>query len=111
MQDARIYTRPEEPVPIYVSGFAPQAAELAGRVGDGYCLAMPDAAVVRAFRAAGGGHKPVQAGMKVNWDADRDVAVEVAHRPVPAQRATVRPTRPDATAAKRLRRRHDAGIA
>ena len=76
MQDARIYTRPEEPVPIYVSGFAPQAAELAGRVGDGYRLAMPDADLVRAFRAAGGGHKPVQAGMKVNWDADRDVAAE-----------------------------------
>ena len=62
VQDARIYTRPEEPVPIYVSGFAPQAAELAGPVGDGYCLAMPDAAVVRAFRAAGGGHKPVRRG-------------------------------------------------
>ena len=44
MQD--IYTRPEEPVPIYVSGFAPQAAELAGRVGDGYRLAMPDADLV-----------------------------------------------------------------
>ena len=31
--------------------------------------------------------------MKVNWDDDRDVAVETAHRPV-GQRATVRPTRP-----------------
>jgi alkanesulfonate monooxygenase SsuD/methylene tetrahydromethanopterin reductase-like flavin-dependent oxidoreductase (luciferase family) len=74
VQDASIYTRPEEPVPIYVSGFAPQAAELAGGVGDGYRLAMPDADLVRAFRAAGGGHKPVQARMKLNWDADRDVA-------------------------------------
>ena len=89
MQDARIYTRPEEPVPVYVSGFAPQAAELAGRVGDGYRLAMPDADLVRAFRAAGGGHKPVQARMKVNWDADRDVAAEVAHRPVGHLRAAV----------------------
>ena len=89
MQDARIYTRPEEPVPVYVSGFAPQAAELVGRVGDGYRLAMPDADLVRAFRAAGGGHKPVQARMKVNWDADRDVAAEVAHRPVGHLRAAV----------------------
>jgi alkanesulfonate monooxygenase SsuD/methylene tetrahydromethanopterin reductase-like flavin-dependent oxidoreductase (luciferase family) len=31
-----IYTRPEQPVPIYVSGFGPQATELAGRIGDGY---------------------------------------------------------------------------
>ena len=52
-------------------------------------LAMPDADLVRAFRAAGGGHKPVQAGMKVNWDADRDVAAEVAHRPVGHLRAAV----------------------
>ena len=89
MQDARIYTRPEEPVPVYVSGFAPQAAELVGRVGDGYRLAMPDADLVRAFRAAGAGRKPVQAGMKVNWDADRDVAAEVAHRPVGHLRAAV----------------------
>jgi alkanesulfonate monooxygenase SsuD/methylene tetrahydromethanopterin reductase-like flavin-dependent oxidoreductase (luciferase family) len=87
VQDARIYTRPEEPVPIYVSGFAPQAAQLAGRVGDGYRLAMPDADLVRAFRAAG--HLRVQAGMKVNWDADRDVAAEVAHRPVGHLRAAV----------------------
>ena len=103
MQDARIYTRPEEPVPVYVSGFAPQAAELAGRVGDGYRLAMPDADLVRAFRAAGAGHLPVQAGMEVDWDADRDVAAEVAHRPVghlraavgdQRQAATARPTRP-----------------
>ena len=86
-----------------MSGFAPQAAELAGRVGDGYRLAMPDADLVHAFRAAGGGHKPVQARMKVNWDADRDVAAEVAHRPwatcaprsaTSAKRATARPTRP-----------------
>ena len=102
MQDARTYTRAEEPVPVYVSGFAPQAAELAGRVGDGYRLAMPDGDLVRAFRAAGAGHKPVQAGMEVNWDADRDVAAEVAHRPVGHLRAAVgdqrqraaRPTRP-----------------
>jgi G6PDH family F420-dependent oxidoreductase len=77
---ARIYTRPQEPVSIMCRGSrAPQAAELAGRVGDGYRLAMPDADLVRA---AGGGHKPVQAETKVNWDADRDVAAGVAHRPV-----------------------------
>ena len=102
MQDARTYTRAEEPVPVYVSGFAPQAAELAGRVGDRYRLAMPDADLVRASRAARAGHKPVQARMQVNWDADRDVAAEVAHRPVGHLRAAVgdqrqraaRPTRP-----------------
>jgi G6PDH family F420-dependent oxidoreductase len=80
VQDARIYTLPEQPVPIYVSGFGPQAAQLAGRIGDGYCLAMPDAELVQTFRDAGGGQKPVQAGTKVSWDADRDVALDAAHR-------------------------------
>ena len=43
VQEARIYTLPEQPVPIYVSGFGPQGAELAGRIGDGFCTTMPDA--------------------------------------------------------------------
>ncbi|MDT5179000.1 MAG: hypothetical protein QOJ95_3198 [Mycobacterium sp.] len=80
VQDARIYTLPDQPVPIYVSGFGRQAAEFAGRVGDGFCLAMPDADLVRAFRKSGGGDKPVQAGMKVNWATDAEEAVDVARR-------------------------------
>jgi G6PDH family F420-dependent oxidoreductase len=80
VQEAKIYTRPAQPVPIYVSGFGPQAAELAGRIGDGYCLAMPDAELVKAFRNNGGGNKPVQAGTKVSWDQDADAALTLAHR-------------------------------
>jgi hypothetical protein len=52
VQDAQIYTCPEQTLPIYVSGFGPQAAEFAGRLGDGYCTAMPDADLVKAFRKA-----------------------------------------------------------
>lgn len=80
VQEARIYTRPEQPVPIYVSGFGPQGAELAGRIGDGYVLAMPEAELVKQFRAAGGGDKPVQAGTKVCWDQDAGAALKTAHR-------------------------------
>ncbi|ORV64967.1 LLM class F420-dependent oxidoreductase [Mycobacterium europaeum] len=80
VQEARIYTRPERPVPIYVSGFGPQGAELAGRIGDGFVLVTPEADLVKAFREAGGGDKPVQAGMKVSWDNDADAALTTAHR-------------------------------
>ena len=80
VQEARIYTLPEQPVPIYVSGFGPQATELAGRIGDGYCTAMPDGDLVRTFRESGGGDKPVQAGMKVCWEPDREAAIDRAHR-------------------------------
>ncbi|ODR07942.1 LLM class F420-dependent oxidoreductase [Mycobacterium sherrisii] len=80
VQEARIYTRPERPVPIYVSGFGPQGAALAGRIGDGYVLVTPEPELVQAFRKGGGGDKPVQAGMKVSWDADADVALKSARR-------------------------------
>jgi G6PDH family F420-dependent oxidoreductase len=80
VQDARIYTLPERPVPIYVSAFGPQAAELAGRIGDGMCTTMPDADLIALFRDSGGGDKPVQAGTKVNWDRDADAALAEAHR-------------------------------
>jgi G6PDH family F420-dependent oxidoreductase len=80
VQEARIYTLPDQPVPIYVSAFGPQAAELAGRIGDGMCTTMPDAELIRTFRDAGGGSKPVQAGTKVNWGADADAALTEAHR-------------------------------
>jgi G6PDH family F420-dependent oxidoreductase len=42
VENARIYTRPNEPVPVYVSGFGPQAAQLAGRIGDGFVTTSPD---------------------------------------------------------------------
>lgn len=96
VQEARIYTCPEKPVPIYVSGFGPQGAQLAGRIGDGYCLAMPEIELVQAFRDAGGGNKPVQAGTKVCWDRDPDTALKAAHRlwaneALPGQTAQILP--------------------
>jgi G6PDH family F420-dependent oxidoreductase len=80
VQDARIYTLPEQPVPIYVSGFGPQAVELAARIGDGYVTTMPDAELISLFRSSGGGDKPVQAGTKVNWGRDAEAALAEAHR-------------------------------
>lgn len=96
VQEARIYTCPEKPVPIYVSGFGPQGAQLAGHIGDGYCLAMPEIELVQAFRDAGGGNKPVQAGTKVCWDRDPDTALKAAHRlwaneALPGQTAQILP--------------------
>lgn len=80
VQEARIYTRPEQPVPIYVSAFGPQAVRLAARIGDGYSISMPDGELVKQFREAGGGDKPVQGGTKVCWDADADAALKTTHR-------------------------------
>lgn len=107
VQEARIYTRPEKPVPIYVSGFGPQAAELAGRIGDGYVLVTPEADLVKTFRSSGGGDKPVQAGTKVCWDTDADTAVDTAHRiwanqALPGQSAQILPRPKDFAALQQL---------
>src|SRR3954447_18899003 len=80
VENARIYTLPDELPPILVSGFGPKAVDLAGRVGDGYCVTMPDADLISSFRSAAGDDKPVQAGMKVCYGLDEAEARRTAHR-------------------------------
>ncbi|MEV6483476.1 LLM class F420-dependent oxidoreductase [Streptomyces sp. NPDC051576] len=80
VENARLYTVPEEPVPIDVSAFGPHAAEVAGRIGDGFITMAPDTPAIERFRRSGGGTKPVSAGLKVCWGTDKDEAVRTAHR-------------------------------
>lgn len=54
VEDARIYTLPDEVPPIAVAAAGPKAAELAGRVGDALVSTAPDAELVAAYRDAGG---------------------------------------------------------
>jgi G6PDH family F420-dependent oxidoreductase len=70
VEHARIYTLPDAPPPVLVSGFGPKSVDLAARIGDGYCTTDPDADLIGRFRAGGGGRKPVQAGTKVCWAPD-----------------------------------------
>ncbi|MDQ3849223.1 MAG: TIGR03557 family F420-dependent LLM class oxidoreductase [Actinomycetota bacterium] len=58
VHDARLFTLPDAPPPIVVSGFGPRAATLAGRAGDGYWNVAPDPELLGVFRAAGGEGKP-----------------------------------------------------
>ncbi|MER5219428.1 MULTISPECIES: LLM class F420-dependent oxidoreductase [Streptomyces] len=80
VQNARLYTVPDEPVPIDISGFGPQATALAARVGDGYITMMPEESMVEQFRKGGGGGKPVSGGTKVCYGHDRDECVRTVHR-------------------------------
>lgn len=80
VENARLYTLPEQPPAIYVSGFGPKSISLAARVGDGYCSTMPDGEMVAQFRREGGGSRPCQAGTKVCWGEDEAAARRTAHR-------------------------------
>lgn len=97
VENARLYTVPEQPAPLYVSGFGPRAAEVAGRIGDGFVTMQPDAELVKRFREAGGGDKPVVGGLKVCWDTDHGRAVKTVHRlwpneQLPGELAQILPT-------------------
>jgi G6PDH family F420-dependent oxidoreductase len=80
VENARIYTKPETPPDIFMSGFGPKSAEVAGRIGDGFITTTPDQETLDAFRSNGGAGKPTQAGYKVCWGTDDDTAVATAHR-------------------------------
>ncbi|WP_406187438.1 TIGR03557 family F420-dependent LLM class oxidoreductase [Streptomyces sp. NBC_01006] len=85
VENARLYTAPHGRLPVFVSAFGPKAAELAGRIGDGFVLMGPDEEAMGRFRAAGGEGKPVIGGLKVCWGADREKAVDTAHRLWPTE--------------------------
>jgi G6PDH family F420-dependent oxidoreductase len=97
VEHARIYTLPDTPPPVLVSGFGPKAIELAGQIGDGFVTVMPDKDAIGQFRSAGGGDKIVQAGTKVCFGPDEGAAVKTVHRiwpneGLPGELAQVLPT-------------------
>jgi G6PDH family F420-dependent oxidoreductase len=97
VENARLYTVPDEPVPIDVSGFGPKATSLASRVGDGYITMMPDEPMVEQFRKGGGGAGLVSGGTKVCYGTDRAEAVRTVRRLwsnqlLPGEMAQILPT-------------------
>jgi coenzyme F420-dependent glucose-6-phosphate dehydrogenase len=82
---AYLHTRPERRPPIYVSAFGPQAAAVAGRLGDGvWTLADPESTpeIVDAYRGAAedAGREPGEIVLQAafSWAADDDAALEGA---------------------------------
>jgi G6PDH family F420-dependent oxidoreductase len=79
-ENARLYSVPADPPPIYISGFGRRSVQLAARIADGYMSVMPDADMVRLYRDSGGGNRPVQGGLKVCWGPDADQSRKTMHR-------------------------------
>jgi G6PDH family F420-dependent oxidoreductase len=83
---ARLYSLPEQPPPLYVAASGVDAAEAAGRLGDGLISTAPDGEVVSAFREAGGEGRPTYAEISVAFDRSREAGLERAASawPLPA---------------------------
>jgi G6PDH family F420-dependent oxidoreductase len=77
---ARLYSVPEVPPPIYVSGFGESSARLAARIGDGFICMGPQGDLIKLYRDEGGGGRPVQGGIKGCWAPDADQARKAMHR-------------------------------
>ena len=77
---ARLYSAPDSPPPIFMSGFGEKSIKLAGKLADGYICVQPKADFVRLYRESGGGDRPVQGGMKVCWAPDTGQARKTLHR-------------------------------
>jgi coenzyme F420-dependent glucose-6-phosphate dehydrogenase len=67
VEQARLYTLPEEPPPIAVAAGKPLAAELAGRLGDALVNVAPDREAIEQFEQAGGSGKPKYGQITVCW--------------------------------------------
>jgi G6PDH family F420-dependent oxidoreductase len=76
VEDARIYSLPEESPPIYMAASGKQAADLAGKVADGLIGLAPEKELLRAFDHAGGTGKPKLAEIDVCWAKTEGGAVE-----------------------------------
>jgi G6PDH family F420-dependent oxidoreductase len=80
---ARLYSVPEAPPPIYVSGFGPSSARLAARIGDGFICMGPEADLIKLYRDEGGGDRPVQGGIKCSWAPDAGQGRKAMHQKWP----------------------------
>lgn len=78
VDNARLYTLPDEQPPVYVSAFGEKALEVAARIGDGFISTSPNAEHVQAYENKGG-KGPKAAGMKVAWGPDEEEAKKLAH--------------------------------
>jgi G6PDH family F420-dependent oxidoreductase len=78
VENARIYTLPDQLPPILVAASGPYAAEAAGTIGDGLITTAPEADLVQRFEASGGAGKPRYGQLTVCWAQDEATARRLA---------------------------------
>jgi coenzyme F420-dependent glucose-6-phosphate dehydrogenase len=79
VENARIYTLPNQPPPIMIAAAGPRSAELAAKIGDGLMATEPDKELATKFRQGAGKDKPCFGELHVCFDRDERKAKELAH--------------------------------
>ena len=67
VQDAEIFTLPDQPPPLLIAAAGKEAAELAGQLGDGLVSTRPIKELVETFERTGGKGKPKYGQVTVCW--------------------------------------------
>lgn len=80
VDNARLYTLPDEPPPIILSAFGPKSAKVAGEMTDGLITAMADKKVIETFEQTGGEGKPKYALLTCCYSEDKEEAKKSALR-------------------------------
>jgi G6PDH family F420-dependent oxidoreductase len=97
VENARIYTLPDQPPKVYMSALGPKAVKVAARIADGYIGLKPERELVQRFRDSGGGSKPAQGVFTACYAQTEDEALRIAHEmwrnvALPGELATVLPS-------------------
>jgi G6PDH family F420-dependent oxidoreductase len=79
VEQAKLWDRPDERVPIGVACSGRDSCTLAGAKGDILVAVEPKSELVEMFDEAGGSGKPKVGQMALCYDADRETAVQRAH--------------------------------
>ena len=78
VENARLYTVPEEKPPVVVSAFGPRAAKMAAEYGDGLWTVGPQEEVLEAYEEAGG-EGPKYAQLDVCYAETEDEAIDTVY--------------------------------
>ena len=79
VENACIYTLPDELPPIMIAASGPKSAKGAGRIGDGLISTAPEKKIVEKFEEAGGKGKPCIGQFTVCWAEDEAEARRTAY--------------------------------
>jgi G6PDH family F420-dependent oxidoreductase len=80
VENARLYTLPDELPPIAVAASGSNAAKLAGEIGDAFVGTSADAELIDVFNQSGGSGKPRYGELTVCWAEDQSQAEETAYK-------------------------------
>jgi coenzyme F420-dependent glucose-6-phosphate dehydrogenase len=78
VENLRIFDVPDEPIEVAVAAMQPQAAELAGRIGDALINVAPKEEILQQFEDGGGKDKPRYGQITVCYAKSKDEAKKTA---------------------------------